>query len=145
METRPKKEPTLPLPETMGWTNSDDGKLVPKLMTLAASLYPKTVPRWLPVAANQDVQQIGAAAGMWDCRVQEHENAEALKISVAQMMLMDMSLQTNDSKWYSAEKKKRLASLSNFSFLFCNCLSTNNVFFLFRPVRRACLMFTISI
>ena len=105
METRPKKERTLPLPETMGWTNSDDGKLVPKLMTLAASLYPKAVPRWLPVAANQDVQQIGAAAGMWDCRVQEHENAEALKISVAQMMLMDMSLQTNDSKWYSAEKK----------------------------------------
>ncbi|CAH3018507.1 unnamed protein product [Porites evermanni] len=27
--------PTLPLPETMGWTKSDDGKLVPKLMTLA--------------------------------------------------------------------------------------------------------------
>ena len=28
-------DPTLPLPETMGWTKSDDGKLVPKLMTLA--------------------------------------------------------------------------------------------------------------
>ncbi|CAH3188967.1 unnamed protein product [Porites lobata] len=27
--------PTLPLPETMGWTKPDDGKLVPKLMTLA--------------------------------------------------------------------------------------------------------------
>ena len=40
-----KTNPTLPLPETMGWTNSDDGKLVPKLMTLAASLYPKAVPR----------------------------------------------------------------------------------------------------
>ena len=78
-----KRNPTLPLPETMGWTNSDDGKLVPKLMTLAASLYPKAVSRWLPVAANQDVQQIG------------------FKL----MMLMDMSLQTNDSKWYSSEKK----------------------------------------
>ena len=40
-----KRNPTLPLPETMGWTNSDDGKLVPKLMTLAASLCPKAVPR----------------------------------------------------------------------------------------------------
>ena len=89
----------------MWWTTSDDGKLVPKLKTLAPSLYPKAVPRWLPVAANQDVQQIGAAAGVWDCRVQEHENAEALKISIAQMMLMDMSLQTKDSKWYSSEKK----------------------------------------
>ena len=32
-----KTNPTLPLPETMGWTNSDDGKLVPKLMTLACT------------------------------------------------------------------------------------------------------------
>ena len=30
-----KRNPTLPLPETIGWTKSDDGKLVPKLMTLA--------------------------------------------------------------------------------------------------------------
>ena len=29
-----KTNPTLPLPETMGWTKSDDEKLVPKLMTL---------------------------------------------------------------------------------------------------------------
>ena len=57
------------------------------------------------MAANQDVQQIGSVAGMLDCRVQEHQNAEALKISIAQMMLMDMSLQTKDSKWYSSEKK----------------------------------------
>ena len=32
-----KTNPTLPLPETKGWTNSDDGKLVPKLMTLACT------------------------------------------------------------------------------------------------------------
>ena len=100
-----KTNPTLPLPETMGWTNSDDGKLVPKLMTLAPSLYPKAVPRWLPVAANQDVQQIGSAAGMLDRRVQEHENAEALKISIAEMKLMVMSLQTKDSKWYSSAEQ----------------------------------------
>ena len=68
----------------MGWTNSDDGKLVPKLMTLAPSLYPKAVPRWLPVAANQDVQQIG---------------------SIAEMKLMVMSLQTKDSKWYSSAEQ----------------------------------------
>ena len=101
METSPQNEPHPPTSRN----HSDDGKLVPKLTTLAPSLYPKAIPRWLPVAANQDVQQIGAAAGMWDCRVQEHENAEALKISIAQMMLMDMSLQTKDSKWYSSEKK----------------------------------------
>ena len=34
METSPETNPTLPLPETMGWTKSDDEKLVPKLMTL---------------------------------------------------------------------------------------------------------------
>ena len=51
--------------------------------------------------ANEDVQQIGAAAGVRDFRVQEHANAEALEISIALMMLMNMSLQTKDSKWYS--------------------------------------------
>ena len=42
---------------------------------------------------------------MLDCRVQEHENAEALKISIAEMKLMVMSLQTNDSKWYSSAEQ----------------------------------------
>ena len=101
METNPQNEPHTPTSRN----HSDDGKLVPKLMTFAPSLYPKAIPRWLPVAANQDVQQIGAAAGMWDCRVQEHENAEALKISIAEMKLMVMSLQTKDSKWYSSAEQ----------------------------------------
>ena len=42
---------------------------------------------------------------MLDCRVQEHENAEALKISIAEMKLMVMSLQAKDSKWYSSAEQ----------------------------------------
>ena len=56
-------------------------------------------------------------------------------MSIALMMLMDVSLQTKDSKWYSYEKT-RLAFVSNFLFLFYNCLWTKNIFLKFLSCRK---------
>ena len=67
-------------------------------------LYLKVVMRWLTVAANQDANQRSVAAGVWDCHVQEHANAEVLQTAAAKMTLVVSLLETKGGKWYSRVK-----------------------------------------
>ena len=92
--------PTLPLPESSGWTNLN-GKLVPKLMSLVP--VPQSCDEMVNCGCKSGCNIQGSvAAGELDCHAQEHANVNVLRTAAAK--IVPVQSETKNSKWYSSLK-----------------------------------------